>query len=270
MKISDGFTHWLEKETNKTLEWAHDDEEKLFKELLKKEPTNPSLHYYLENPITYELNNYGFRSPVDYVEGMEGNVFLGCSHTMGIGHYLENTWSWKVNEYVGGNFINLGVGGSGIGTGFRLLYSFKDIVKPKNVFLYYPHTYRFEFFSPRRQNWRILDLPNDKVARKNKKFLLEQNNAEMYYYLHYSAIKNLCYELNIPLYYVSKWISLWPEEPIENDPLPHCSRDGHPPPSFHTNLFEKFKQVYDSKEYIYSKPEELSDFEYIKELKPIL
>ena len=76
---------------NTIVEWIPSDTEEAFLERLEKDPTNASLLHYLENPITYELNNYGFRTPVYFTEGIEGNVFLGCSHTMGIGHYLENT-----------------------------------------------------------------------------------------------------------------------------------------------------------------------------------
>ena len=270
MKITHRFNHYTAHEANKTLKWVPNDLEELFKERLKNEPTNPSLNYYLKNPISYKLNNYGFRSPVDYVEGIEGNVFLGCSHTFGIGHHLENTWSWKLNEYVGGNFINLSVGGTGIGTGFRLLYGMKDIVKPKNVFLFYPHVYRYEYFDQRYQTWANVCITQlYKIETRNKKFLLEQNNAEMFYYLHYTAIKNLCYELDIPLYNVTEFNKFW-EDPDENSPLPLCARDDHPNPKFHVNVFEKFKQIYDNKINIYKRPEELCDLKYNKGLKPIL
>ena len=121
---------------NGVLKWLPSDTEEDFFERLNKDPKNPSLLHYLENPITYKLNNYGFRTPVNFVDGIEGNVFLGCSHTIGIGHYLESIWSWKLNEYIGGNFLNLAVGGTGIGTGYRLLYGLKEMIRPKNVFLY--------------------------------------------------------------------------------------------------------------------------------------
>ena len=60
---------------------------------------NESLIYYKENPIKYRLNNYGFRSHDDFDDINEGNIFLGCSHTLGVGHHLENTWAYKLNEY---------------------------------------------------------------------------------------------------------------------------------------------------------------------------
>ena len=176
---------------NGVLKWLPSDTEEDFFERLNKDPKNPSLLHYLENPITYKLNNYGFRTPVNFVDGIEGNVFLGCSHTIGIGHYLESIWSWKLNEYIGGNFLNLAVGGTGIGTGYRLLYGLKEMIRPKNVFLYYPHVHRFEYYHARNQKWQTVSAPHN----PSKKFLYESNNVEMYYYLHYNAIKNLCNEL---------------------------------------------------------------------------
>jgi hypothetical protein len=229
--------------------WIPTDSKSNFLNRLEKDPTNPSLLYYLKNPITYKLNNYGFRTPVDFVDGVEGNLFLGCSHTFGIGHYLENTWSWKLNEYVGGKFLNAAVGGKGIGTGFRLFYQLKGIIKPKNVFLYFPHPYRFEFFDGYIKAWKSVSIHSD-LTSVNKDIILEKNNMEMYYYLHFNAIKNLCTELNIPLYAINNEniFSTWHET------FPDCARDTHLPPSDHINIFERFKQAYDNKEEPHSKP----------------
>jgi hypothetical protein len=230
---------------NRTLGWIPSDLKVTFLHRLEKDPTNPSLLHYLENPISYKLNNYGFRTPIDFVDGVEGNLFLGCSHTFGIGHYLENTWSWKLNEYVGGNFLNASVGGTGIGTASRLLYGLKGIIKPKNVFLYYPHPYRFEYFHPKYKGWHTVGVEGLK-----DRLIVEKNNMEMYYYLHFNAIKSLCKELNSTLYAINN-------ENIfstKHETFPDCARDYHLTPSEHINIFERFKQVYVNKEEPYSKP----------------
>ena len=236
---------------NRTLGWIPSDSKAAFLDRLEKDPTNPSLLHYLENPISYKLNNYGFRTPIDFVDGVEGNLFLGCSHTFGIGHYLENTWSWKLNEYVGGNFLNAAVGGTGIGTASRLFYGLKGIIKPKNVFLYFPHPYRFEFFDGYRKAWDTVSI----YSNRNKNIILEKNNMEMYYYLHFNAIKNLCTELNIPLYAINNEniFSTWHET------FPDCARDQHLPPSDHIKIFERFKQAYDNKEEPHSKPFDIKE-----------
>jgi hypothetical protein len=96
--------------------------------------------------IEYSLNNYGFRTPDDMNLDGEGNVFLGCSHTFGIGHYLDNTWSYKLNQKIGGKFWNLSVPGTGIMTHYRMLNEVRSDIKIKNIFHYAPRYPRYEFY----------------------------------------------------------------------------------------------------------------------------
>ena len=80
--------------------WHPADTETLFKQNLEKYPDSVHLQNYLKNPITYSYNNYGFRTRDDFNLNEEGNVFLGCSHTFGIGHHLEDTWVYKLSEKI--------------------------------------------------------------------------------------------------------------------------------------------------------------------------
>ena len=131
---------------NENYNWIPNDTKSFFYSNLEKYPDNKTLNYYLNNPIDYKLNNFGFRTPDNFKSNEWGNVFLGCSHTFGIGHHLENVWSYKLNQYVGGKFWNLGIGGTGIMTHFRLLLQFYKKFKIKNIFHYTPHQYpRYEF-----------------------------------------------------------------------------------------------------------------------------
>lgn len=104
-----------------------------------------TIQYYLDNPIEYRLNNFGFRTDYNFKYNDEVNIFLGCSHTMGIGHHLENTWSYIVNKEIGGNFVNLAVGGVGIENQFRKLLKFRNYFKIKNIFHFQPLYAREEF-----------------------------------------------------------------------------------------------------------------------------
>ena len=226
--------------------WIPSDSEEAFLYRLKKDPKNPSLLHYLNNPITYKLNNYGFRTPVDFVNGIEGNVFLGCSHTFGIGNYLENTWSWKLNEYIGGNFLNLGTNGACIGRGFRLLYGLKGMIRPKNVFLFFPHPYRFEYYIANPPRWRTVSVH----SKGTMPLILEKNNMEMYYYLHFNAIETLCKELDVPLYAVGPFDLNNPK----HDVFPTCARDKHFSPSSNIIILEEFKRAYNNKIKPYSRP----------------
>ena len=158
---------------NQVWEWLPPDRSELFVENCKKYSNNESLEYYKENPVKYSFNNYGFRTPDDFNEEDEGNVFLGCSETLGIGHHLENTWAYKLNKDLGGKFWNLSQSGSGIQTAFRLLYGFKDYLKVKNIFhLAYFHP-RFEFIHEdsviKLSNWHI----DDKIQYDNEPTVIE-------------------------------------------------------------------------------------------------
>ena len=106
--------------------WFGTDFKELFEKNYKKYPNDESLKYYQENPIEYISNNYGFRTTDDFNDTDEGNVFLGCSFTFGLGLHLEDTWAYKVNKTIGGKFWNLSLPGCGMDESFRYLYEFKD------------------------------------------------------------------------------------------------------------------------------------------------
>ena len=130
---------------NKTELFCAMDTQELWDKNSKKYLNDETTKYYQKNPIEYFFNNCGFRTPDDFNDKDEGNVFLGDSNTFGIGHHLENTWSCKLNKELDGKFWNLSQGGSGIQAAYRLLGGFKDMLKIKNIYhLALPHP-RFEF-----------------------------------------------------------------------------------------------------------------------------
>ena len=246
MDITHKLQYWLEDKANKTLKWVPSDTLENFKKKLAKDPNDPNMQYYLKNPIEYKMNNMGFRTPVDFVDGVEGNLFLGCSHTMGIGHHLENIWAWKLNEYIGGNFLNAGVGGSGIGTAFRLLYGLKGMIRPKNVFLFTPHGYRYEYFNPDLKAWTTIQTTRLSARSELFKTIQAKNNMEMYYYLNFTAIKDICKSIGANLYAIDdidfKILK------TNKDTIPYTARDYHLPIDNHHHIFEKFKKAYDNNE----------------------
>jgi len=191
---------------NKAYKWIPADSESLFLHNIKAYPNIKDLKKYEQDPIEYEFNNYGFRTPVNFKKGLEGNVFLGCSYTLGIGHHLENVWSWKVNEAIGGNFINFGIGGAGIGTSARLLYAFKDYFNYKNVFLHIPHPYRYEYYEPTTKCFNSLspaykEWPHKllKITDHSRVVLADDTNMFTYYMSNLAWIEQVCREKNARL-----------------------------------------------------------------------
>lgn len=190
---------------NETLSWIPSDTEELFDENLKNFPNDVNLNYYLKNPISYKLNEFGFRTPDSFDNKGVGNVFLGCSHTFGIGHHLENVWSYKLNKKIGGNFWNLSVGGTGIITHFRLLYGFYKSLNIKNIFHFAPIYGRYEFF--------IDDVPTSLQTNRSEFFqskfgdsydiFLSNEQMAFTQESYHRAIKSLAYEIGCKYYYIS-------------------------------------------------------------------
>ena len=94
------------------------------------------------NP-TYEINSNGFRSP-EFKKDEPNIVFLGCSHTVGVGINLSDTFSHHVSQSLGLQNYNLGKGGSSNQTAFRLGLHWIPKLKPKIVVLMSPDRSRSE------------------------------------------------------------------------------------------------------------------------------
>jgi len=236
-----------------TYEWIPMDTKKLFNENIKKYPNDDSLNYYLKNPIEYKLNNYGFRTPDDFNYEDEGNVFLGCSYTFGIGHHLENIWSYKVNKHVGGKFWNLGIGGSGVMTHYRLLKELYKKIKIKNIFHYSKVYCRYEFFinnNPISFNAGNITTDGKIIINENPPVnmgdflmdsLINKSQVEFMYDTHINAIKWLAHEIGCDYYLVNRCNFLGDEKSLKARDLQHNSVIQE------TELSEDFIKMYNQK-----------------------
>jgi hypothetical protein len=195
-----------------TLDWYPMDSEQRFKENFTNHPTNKSLLTYKKNPIQYKLNEYGFRSDSFDTE-KPGNVFLGCSHTFGIGNYMENTWSHKVNKKVGGKFFNLASPGKGIMTSLRLLRYWSSKLNIKNIFHYQPIYPRYEFYgdgSSEKSDTNIhYRMGADDLAsikdRELRGMLASDNHILELYKNSILAISAIAQTLGVKYYYYCPW-----------------------------------------------------------------
>ena len=186
------------------LEWG-DDTLKEFANNLIRMPYLDDLKYYKEKELVYRLNNHGYRTDIKFEKGISGNVFLGDSNTAGIGLYYEDTWAFKVNEYVGGNYLNLAEGGEGFGSGFRKLLTYLEYFDIKNVFIYYPLHYRYEYWFGEKQHYYTirptqLDKYQPRVSKQHSKMLAEERNSLYYSMSKLFAIVGLCQIKGIPVY----------------------------------------------------------------------
>ena len=188
--------------TSSTRRWIPYDYKEIFDENLKKYPDSVHIQNYKKNPIEYNLNNYGFRTPDDFNKGDVGTVYLGCSHTFGIGHHLENIWPYKLHQEVGeGKFFNLSHGATGFSEQYYFLKYFSDKLKIKKVFHYYPSECNFRYmFITSDGKIRGIAPFNEKFRTKleNKiwrDYLINDTHNDFHNKVHNDAIKNVCKEI---------------------------------------------------------------------------
>lgn len=141
MKLYDGFLG--SDEANVVLNFSKSDNKIEYDKNLKKLGSD---WYYSRTPITYSMNEYGHRcKSIKEIDLDNYILFLGCSHTEGIGVELEKSFTYIVAKEKKCDYYNLGIGASGIDVLEHNLVTwfFKIEKKPKYVILQYPGYVRF-------------------------------------------------------------------------------------------------------------------------------
>lgn len=225
---------------NKTYNFMGTDTQKLWNQNKKN---IPSLDYYNFNKITYRLNNFGYRTPYDFKKGDEVNIFLGCSHTIGYGIELEKTWPYLLNEKIGGNLVNLAVGGCPIDRQFRELYTWMNFFNVKNIFHFQPLYAREEFLSNHESLKFTVHSPIDKIKDNiNENFLLDIFGSDIHIMSKYTstilAIEGISNRIGSDYYYLHEL----PKHNLNGIPARdnmHMDVSGHQ--KIYEDFYEKFK-----------------------------
>ena len=223
--------------------------------------------FYKENPITYQINNYGYRgdnlNPED-----EHTVFLGCSHTFGTGHYFENSWPYRMMNYLndGTKMANFAFGGEGISSGYRTLLKMSEEIKIKRVFCFYPHWMRYDFgggppwnkwqtFTPYDQKNQLIEEWGEKGSKSIINHMIDFDHSYHYYNSNLLAILALTQGIGAELYTTSYFDPKYREMP-NYTPL-YYARDYHPSTWVQNGIFKMFKELVDNKQ--------IANIQYIKE-----
>jgi hypothetical protein len=132
-----------------TLEWLPTDTRENFEKLLQDLEHRA---YFAEQgwlepgAITYKINSEGFRcDEFDYTEPCM--IALGCSYTVGIGLPIDAIWPALMGQSLGLKVYNLGWGGNGIDTCYRLARYWIPQLKPQVVALLAPPRARLELLT---------------------------------------------------------------------------------------------------------------------------
>lgn len=227
--------------------------------------------------IRYHYNKQAFRyhgdksdtGSYDYHSETGGVMFLGCSHTFGTGINLEDTWSYKIMKtypkFKGKRYINMGLGGHGIMTYYRLLRSSISIIKPDYVVLTYPwFRTRSERWNDKTNRFVIEGLyrgsPEKNIPATNLHLddetivnLFSDEPSILRYLTHKDAINWICHVHNVPLYFVSQNVDRFdpdnPWTPTNEDQKDKAFDFLHVGPKWHDYLVEHYTKIFDNYEY---------------------
>lgn len=186
---------------NKTLNWLSLDSEERYNENLTSCPELLKRFNWIDSKIDYTFNSYGFRS--DEFNLDPSVMFLGCSHTFGIGLPLENTFPHLVSKQLGLKNFNLSNSGGSNDLAFRLAHNWIPQLRPKVVVLFSPEAARSEAIDMDNithqfgswQQWQAIS--NDSYWSK---FISNKINYNANKLKNQLAINYICDKLNIKLF----------------------------------------------------------------------
>jgi len=177
----------------KTTKWLPSDTEELFD---KNKPKG-----WTKDCITYDFNEYGYRS----MEFVDDNNFTiasyGCSYTTGIGINAEDTWSQKFcdrlqqHKNTPVNNFNLSWPGSSMDFMCRTMYQTLPILKLDLVLLLLPGSVRLECYD--NEGMALLTSPHVECYGHLDR-LLNQYECENNFYKNFSFIKLMLDYYDIP------------------------------------------------------------------------
>jgi len=197
-----------------TFKWFHDDSEKNFLANKNKKEMKP----WLDVEILYKINDYGFRcQKID--SSKDSLVFLGCSHTFGVGLPEQNTFANYVAQHFNLVNYNLGVPGGSMDTCFRIGKYWIPFIKPKAVILAKPNKIRLEL------------LGQDSIKRLMPYTVFDGQSRYEQFYLDWTdndyncslnsekntlALEHICAQNNIPFLYLENEALANKHKPIQD------------------------------------------------------
>jgi hypothetical protein len=128
---------------NQSIKFSGHDSLELLNNNLKTKPID---WYYRDKDIIYSYNNLGHRSAnINNINLDNYILFVGCSHTEGVGLTLEDRYSHIVAKELNCDYYNISVGGTGIDTMMYNLNMWLAVVKkrPKYIVWQWPESGRY-------------------------------------------------------------------------------------------------------------------------------
>jgi hypothetical protein len=193
---------------NQNLDWFQTDSEELYQTNQINRPDDLEKFGWSNSQFNYQFNSAGFRSD-EFDADAPGVVFLGCSHTVGVGLPAQETFARVVAAELNLRCYNLGVAGSANDTAFRLANYYIPRLNTKAVVFLSSDRTRFELFTQNRER-HILSPTNhareflevkDQVKGFYRYWVANQTNLDLHYEKNRLAIAHLCATNNIKFYH---------------------------------------------------------------------
>jgi hypothetical protein len=182
---------------------------------------------YGVNDITYEINEYGYRTSKENNErrlsGKAKNIIacFGCSNTLGVGLPWKDTWCSILEQNLGDDWLvkNYGRCGASTDTISRLIYNYLKTEKPKAICCFFPHAIRLEgyddgimYFTPRHNEAKSLEKYEAYMKLMTEEF------GKYLFIKNFKFIETLC-KLNDVKFYWNTWcdsILAWDHDKIKD------------------------------------------------------
>jgi hypothetical protein len=198
-----GPSHAGQKMAMEGTSWCGMDNQARFQYHMSHDKTRLRLEKYgwLDSkPIEYRWNYQGFRT--SEFDDRPAVIAIGCSHTMGTGLHQPDRWTDKLARLLDLDVWNLGVGGSGLDTQWRLLDHYIKILRPCMVVHAVPSINRFETYA--RDDWQPV-IPNNHEKYPDwqgylKDYYVNDENSETNARRNLMAIQHVCHRQDVPYF----------------------------------------------------------------------
>jgi hypothetical protein len=189
---------------NQTVEWFGADCQEQFSQNLEKQKPLLKVNGWIDKSVHYTFNSAGFRCD-EFTEDPT-LMFLGCSHTFGLGIPYDSTWPYLVAKKLGLRNANLGWPGTSNDTAFRLAYYYIPIIKPKMVIFLSPSESRLELvkhdvdslnFLPSEQTPAVIKHEHASYSNFYQDWLSSDTNLLMNKLKNKLAINMMCVDQQI-------------------------------------------------------------------------
>jgi hypothetical protein len=218
-------THYYQQFSGTCQSWSGTDSLERFELNCSRPGTFQRLKYlgWLDpNPITYNFNSDGFRD--DNFDQQPAGLALGCSHTQGVGLYVDQCWPRQLQILLGQKIWNLGIGGAALDTCYRLLEYWVQKLNIKFVVCAVPDIARYEVFDANWSNILPTSSTTGLLAGYHKNYIAYKENSELNRRKNIRAMRNICDEHHIPVYF--NFLETFGDARYARD-LMHCGKDAH-------------------------------------------